>query len=258
MVACSKSPTPTQHPTSSQAATTEKTDDSAAGSVDLGSSSYRPSSLSVVGSVAGTVKLDGPPPPDPERVTVDQAICGTKIDPEVSESNGSAVSNAVVWIADVKTGKPFPVDKRAELSAQKCLLDPRVQAVVVGTTVNVFNDDRLLHRFVFTPLGTQDTLTVMPFFNVGQVVASERLAKAPGIVEIRCARHPWTRGYIAVFDHPYFAVTDDAGNFKIDSLAPGTYKMMVWHEGMDQPVAQQVQIAPNETAKVDLAIRVAH
>lgn len=259
MMACSKgSPPPRQQPTSTQAITTAKTDDSAAGSVDLGSNSYRPGTLSAVGSVAGTVKLDGAPPPDTTRVTVDQAICGTKTDPELTVSKGSAVSNAVVWIADVKTGKPLPVDKRAELSAQKCLLDPRVQAVVVGTTVNVFNDDRLLHRFVFIPLGTHDTLTVMPFFNVGQVVASERLAKTPQIVEIRCTRHPWTRGYIAVFDHPYFAVTDGDGNFKIDSLAPGTYKMMVWHEGMTQPAAQQVQVAANGTAKVDLAIHVAH
>jgi hypothetical protein len=165
------------------------------------------------------------------------------------------VSNAVVWIAGVKTGKQLPVEKRADLSSVKCALDPRVQAVVVGTTMNVYNEDRLLHTLIFTG-STRDTLTKMPFFNNGQMVASERLATKPGIVEVRCALHQWTHGYIAVFDHPYFAVTDANGAFTIDSLAPGRYKMLVWHEGMTQPVAQQIQVAANGTAKVDLAIRV--
>src|SRR5581483_2919938 len=139
--------------------------------------------------------------------------------------------------------KPIPNDKREDLTIDHCQLDPRVQAMVVGSTVDVENEDKLIHRFVFTRAGTHDTLTVMPFFNVAQLVASERLAKAPGIVDIQCAVHPWEHGYIAVLDQPYFAVTADDGTFKIDSLPPGSYKMMVWHDGMAKPVEQQVQVA---------------
>ena len=105
--------------------------------------------------------------------------------------------------------------------------------------MNVFNDDRLLHRLVFVRAGTHDTLAVMPFFNDGQIVASEKLAKKPGIVAVTCALHPWTHGYIAVFDHPYFAVTDKSGRFAIDSIAPGTYKVMLWHEGMGEPIERR-------------------
>jgi hypothetical protein len=159
-----------------------------------------------------------------------------------------------VWIADVKTGKPLPMDKRQELSSEKCLLDPRVQAAVVGTTFNVFNDDKLLHRLVFLDAESHDTLTVMPFFNVGQIVASEHLAKKSGIVEIRCAQHPWTRAYIVVFDSPYYAMTDAQGRFKIDSLPAGTYRVMAWREGMTKPLAQQVQVAAGGEAKVELKL----
>ena len=237
--------------------TTAKTDDSAAGSVDLGGSSYRPGPLGATGSVAGTIKLDGTPPPGPAKTTIDEPVCGTKSDSPVTVApKTGALSNAIVWVADVKTGKPFPMDKRAELATQRCELEPRVQAVVLGATVNVFNDDKSLHRLVFTPIGTHDTLTVMPFFNTGQVVASELLSKSSGIVEVRCARHPWMRGYIAVFDHPYFAVTESDGSFKIDSLPPGTYRMMVWHEGMAKPVEQRVTVAANGTAKVNLGVQV--
>jgi hypothetical protein len=235
-----------------EAATTKS--DNSAGAVDLGGVPYVPGALSAVGSIAGNVKLDGPAPPDRTTITVDQPICGTT--PEAATvATSKGVSNAIVWIADVKSGKDLPVEKRTELSSEKCAIDPRVQAVVVGTTVNVYNEDRLIHTLAFIR-GAHDTLTQMPFFNGGQVVASERLATKPGMVEVRCALHPWTRGYIAVFDHPYFAVTDANGAFAIDSLAPGTYKMMVWHEGMAQPLAQRIQVAANAPAKVDLAIRV--
>jgi plastocyanin len=235
-----------------EAATTKI--DNSASAVDLGSVPYTPLALSAVGSIAGNIKLDGPAPPDTTTITVDQPICGTT--PEAATvATSKGVSNAIVWIAGVKSGKDLPVEKRTELSSEKCAIDPRVQAVVVGTTVNVYNEDRLIHTLAFIR-GAHDTLTQMPFFNGGQVVASERLATRPGIVEVRCALHPWTRGYIAVFDHPYFAVTDANGAFTIDSLAPGTYRMMVWHEGMAQPVAQRIQVAANAPAKVDLAIRV--
>jgi hypothetical protein len=228
-----------------------KIDDSAAGSIDLGTSSYHPRALTSVGSVAGTIKFAGVPPADSVMITKDQQVCGPKTEGPI-EATAKGISNAVVWIADVKTGKPLPIEKRVDLGSEDCALDPRVQAVVVGTTVNVENDDRLIHRLVFTR--GSDTLTVMPFFNTGQMVASERLAKTRGIVEVHCVQHPWTRGYIAVFEHPYFAVTDRNGSFKIDSLAPGTYTMMVWHEGMSKATAQQVQVAANGTAKVDVAI----
>ncbi|HXT14378.1 MAG TPA: carboxypeptidase regulatory-like domain-containing protein [Gemmatimonadaceae bacterium] len=255
LVACGKDAARTQKSGSRTTAVVQKTDDSAAGTVDLGGGSYKPGPVTSSGSLAGTIKLDGAAPA-PVAIDIDQKICGTTAEsPVTTSAKTGGLGGVVVWIANITTGKPFPIDKRAELSSEKCALDPRVQGVVVGTTVNVFNDDKLLHKLVFTPLGTHDTLTAMPFFNEGQVVASERLAKSPGIVEVRCVQHPWTHAYIAVFDHPYFDVTEDDGSFKIDSLPPGTYTVNLWHEGMAKPVTQSVNIAANGTARIDLPIK---
>jgi len=250
--ACSKDSTPGKSSGGRRTAPV-KSDDSAAGTVDLSVNNYRPAPMSSMGAISGTIGLDGTPPSPTVPVTSDQKLCGTTAEGPIV-ANAKGISNAVVWISDVQTGKAFPIEKRISLSSEKCILDPRVDAVIVGTTVNVFNDDKLLHRLVFTRAGTNDTLTVMPFFNVGQVVPSEKLAKEPGIVEVRCAIHPWTHAYLLVFDQPYFAVTEDDGSFKIDSLPPGNYKMMVWHEGMTKPAEQQVQVAAGGTAKVDLKI----
>ena len=54
-----------------------KTDDSAAGTVDVGGSAVFRRSCHRTGTVSGTVRLDGNPPIDTTTITRDQKICGT-------------------------------------------------------------------------------------------------------------------------------------------------------------------------------------
>ena len=230
-----------------------KTEDSAGGTIDLGGSGYSVRPLSASGTLAGVIKLGARSPSDTMTVAKARATCGLHSRAS-STTDTSSLANTVVWIADPKSGKPLPIEKRTELSSDDCMLDPVAQAVVVGTTVNVFNDDKALHRLIFTHVGQHDTLTVMPFFNTGQVVASERLAKEPGVVAVQCANHRWMQAYIVVLDHPYFDVTGDDGSFKIDSIAPGTYDVMLWRPGMAKPMTQRVAIAANGTAKLTLTL----
>jgi plastocyanin len=230
-----------------------KTEDSAGGTIDLGGSGYSVRALSASGTLAGVIKLTGRSAADTMTVAKAREACGMR-GRASSVTDTSSLANTVVWIADPKSGKPLPIEKRTELSSDDCMLDPVAQAVVVGTTVNVFNDDKALHRLIFTHVGQHDTLTVMPFFNTGQVVASERLAKEPGVVAVQCANHHWMQAYVVVLDHPYFDVTGDDGSFKIDSIAPGTYDVMIWRPGMAKAMTQRVAIVANGTAKLGMTI----
>ena len=45
-----------------------------------------------------------------------------------------------------------------------------------------------------------------------------------------CDIHPWMKAYWMVLDNPYFAVTDDKGNFEIKNVPAGTQKVVVWQE----------------------------
>jgi hypothetical protein len=256
--ACSRDSTPSANAAANQPRTAvrrDRTNDSAAGSVDLASPAYKPGPLAAIGSVTGTIKLDGVVKPDTTPITIDQKVCGTHV-PSAIDATPNGLGDVIVWIADAKTGKQLPIMRRIELSSEDCELDPRVQATVSGSTVNVFNDDKALHKLVFLDAATGDTIQRMPFFNNGQVVASEKLAKHAGIVEVRCVQHPWSRAFIATFDHPYFAVTEKDGKFAIDSLPPGKYTVNVWHEGMKQPLSQQVQVDANGSAKLDLSVKI--
>jgi hypothetical protein len=230
-------------------------EDSSAGTLDLGGASYQASKLGAVGTVAGTVTLDGSAAmQEMVPVTKDQRVCGLSAPGAFETNTKRQLSDAIVWIADVNTGKSMPIDKRVTVSSEDCQIDPRVQATINSATVNVFNDDKLLHTIVFLRVGTNDTLLKLPFFNVGQVVPTEKLAKMSGIIEVRCLQHPWTHGYVAVFDHPYFAVTEQDGSYNIDSLPPGKYRMMIWHEGMAQPVERKVKVEEGRVGLVDVSL----
>lgn len=154
---------------------------------------------------------------------------------EVDADSSSPGGETVVWVEGVRQGKPLSNDRRYELESSGCALSPRVQAVLVGGTVDVFNDDVVMHRLVFLRAGTNDTLQTMPFTNGGQIVATERLTKTPGIIEVRCAQHPTERAYIAVFDQPYFDVTVAGGKVTLDSVPTGDYRVRSWHEGLTAP-----------------------
>jgi hypothetical protein len=178
-----------------------------------------------------------------KAVRPDTSSCGIA-------SSAQPASDAVVWIEGIREGKPLPEDRRYELISAGCGLTPRVQGVVVGGTIDVVNDDAVIHRLIFLRAGTNDTLQTMPFTNDGEVVATERLTKTPGIIEVRCAEHPQERAYIGVFDHPYFGIGSAGKPVTLDSIPPGNYRVFAWREGMAAPTAVATRVGPQGRTQV--------
>jgi hypothetical protein len=166
---------------------------------------------------------------------------------------GGGVANVLVWVEGIASGKPLPEVRRETLTIDHCQFQPRVLAVATRTTINVFSMDRAVHHERFIREG-EEVVDSVHTVDDGQVVPSERIADKPGIVEVRCALHPWERGYVAVFSQPYFAVTDEGGNFRIDGLAPGTYTMKLWHPRLSVPIERQVVIVAGGTGRLDVAL----
>ncbi len=188
----------------------------------------------------------------PSGSIVAAAPAEKSLDRYAATDGGSTSRGRRLGHRGIANGKAFAEDKRAELASDQCALEPRVIAMATGTTVNVVNYDRALHTLIFMRAPSRDTLTKMPFFNAGQVVASERLAAHPGLVQVTCAQHPWMHATIAVFGHPYYAVTDTSGRFTIDSLPPGTYTVQAWTQGLARPKSQRITINAGGLARVDM------
>ena len=52
----------------------------------------------------------------------------------------------------------------------------------------------------------------------------------PEIVRINCDLHSWMRGWIVVAEHPFYAVTNEEGEFVFENVPPGKYKLQAWQE----------------------------
>jgi hypothetical protein len=46
---------------------------------------------------------------------------------------------------------------------------------------------------------------------------------------IKCNLHPFLQSRGIIVENPYYAITDEEGNFSIKDVPPGTYKVVAWH-----------------------------
>ena len=205
------------------------------------------------GTITGTVDFDGiPPSPEIIRPTVDQNVCGNSIVAKNLTMSGTRVAGAVVWLTDIRSGKAFPLERRFDLTNDGCTLDPYVQVVLTNGTLIVSNDDRALHTNKFINVGTGQVEGVAPFNDDGEVVPVDRFKEAAE-VEVVCEQHPWTHGWIAVLDHPYYAQTAANGTFSIDGIPAGKYHLRAWHPALGF-VDDSVNVIAGQS--VNLAFRI--
>jgi plastocyanin len=184
------------------------------------------------GAVVGTIKLIGEAPPAGVlHPTVDHAACGSE--PRPSEalrlSSSGGVENAVVFIAHERlegwrSATTFRIDQR------RCVFIPRVLIVPPGSTVEVLNSDGILHNF--------HTLSVLnPRLNLAQPGKARPLRVAfehPEIIPVRCDLHGEgvMRAWVVVASHPYYALTDADGRFRLPGVPQGPRTLEVWHEAL--------------------------
>jgi hypothetical protein len=192
---------------------------------------YTARPLDAFGSVTTVVEIDGSPPADTViQPPVDLAVaCGPAFTRRGVERSGARAAGVVVWIDGLRSGKPLPIDRRFQVTTDRCVLFPEIQPALAGGTLNVENLDATDHRTRITRVDGGDVLATIRQGEEGQVVPNERVLAKPGVLQVTCDVHAWMRAWIAVFDHPYFGTTGRDGAFTLDSVPPGRYAVRAWH-----------------------------
>jgi hypothetical protein len=222
--------------------------------VETPSEAYRAVSVTAGARLTGTVDFTGSLPADSIiNVPPSTQGCGQLTTVRTVERSGTKVGDAIVWLADIRSGKPLPMERRFELANEGCLLTPRVQAVFAPGTLNMASQDVAMHTNHIIDVATGELAGIAPFNDNGEVVPFDRLIKKPAQLEITCELHPWAKAWILVFDHPYFAVTERNGSFTIPDIPAGTYRVRAWHPKLGLK-EQTVTVADGGTATVSLAL----
>ena len=143
----------------------------------------------------------------------------------------SGVAGPSVVYVDTISGKTFPAPTQHPVIDQKGLVfQPHVTAVQVGTTVDFLNSDSVAHNVFWTSIGGNKKLN----HNLGTWPKGDRKSfkfDTPGAVPILCNVHPEMSAYLVVVPTPYFATSDQAGNYNIENVPDGSYTVIAWHEG---------------------------
>ena len=202
-------------------------------------------------TIKGAVRYMGAPLERKKvAVTIDQYICGKEKEPEdlmLSSNNG--IRNAVVWLQNLPPGAKRDWNlPPAKMDQKQCSFIPRVVVVPVGGTVEFLNSDRLLHNV--RSVGKEN-----PPFNRAQPHgrAISFVFKQPEILRVDCDLHSWMRGWVVVAEHPFYAVTNDQGEFMLENVPRGKYTLQVWQESLGN-VTQELIVGDKPTTTVTVGM----
>ena len=192
--------------------------------------SYRAVEVTDTGTISGNVRWQGDlPDPQELEVLVHREACGpTQPTRALRVSEQGGVTDVVVSI-DARRGAELVVPETAlVIDNVGCRFEPHVTLAGVGWPLIFRNSDEVLHNV--HALRDDDTVLDLGLPERGAEV--QRSVTVPGPLRLLCdAGHVWQRAWVHVFEHPYFAVTDERGHFQIGAVPPGQYTLRVWHEG---------------------------
>jgi hypothetical protein len=135
------------------------------------------------------------------------------------------------------------------LDQNGCEYVPHVRAFPAGSEVEIKNSDGILHNIHTYSEKNAPINRAQPKF---KKVIKETF-KAPEVVKVTCDAHNWMLGWFVVQDHPYYAVTDDKGAFKLTDVPPGDYELKVWHETLGEKT-QKVTVGGGAEASANFEL----
>jgi hypothetical protein len=151
------------------------------------------------------------------------------------------VKNVVVWL------RPDDKDPKSKLSKEQihpddamrkpsehvitqpcCMFTERVTVARVGDKLVVKNPAPVPHNFFWSSQSNGEVNQTIPKMDEYKM-PNPLVAEGPPIL-YKCTIHGWMTGYVRIFDHPYYAVTDAEGKFEIKNAPVGKYRLVYWHE----------------------------
>lgn len=198
------------------------------------------------GDVKGRIVWAGDKLPEVVELKVDkdQQHClekGKLVGEEwVVNKDNQGIRWVFVWLTADPTAakKDIPIhpslkeikEKKVTIDQPCCGFVPHALAIREGQIVVAKNSSPIAHNFNYAghPLVNQGKNQLMPpksEFDIDNLRADEKFP-----VSVGCNIHGWMKAYIRVFNHPYFAVTNEKGEFEIKNAPAGDWRLKAWND----------------------------
>jgi hypothetical protein len=227
------------------------------------SASYQENQVSNGGSISGKVRFTGEDqPPLVFRVTKDNEVCGTgEREIDYVRVNGDALTDVVVYLDKIESGKPFPAAlSEASLDQEGCEFKPFLQIMRDRTPLTSINKDSVLHNVHAYALlrgnanGPKRTLFNFNQPDPGSVKKQIKLPGRANALKVECDAHDYMHSFVFVAKNPYFARVEEDGSYRITDVPPGEYTLKAWH-GTLQGQQAKVNVTAGATASVDFLFK---
>lgn len=218
------------------------------------------------GTIKGQVTFRGKePPPKTHLITQDTHICGegTREVDYVKVNNG-ALNEVVVYLTNVKKGKPFTEDViNAQIEQKACAFLPFLAVVANGGELTIINSDPVsynIHAYkILERSSAKPTLfdaSQSPYLG-SQVTQEINLKRRPSSngLKVECERHDFMHGFVFVAKNPYYTIVAEDGTYTIEDIPPGRYKVNAWHGYLKDPRNKRITLEAGKTATIDFEYR---
>jgi hypothetical protein len=210
------------------------------------------------GTIKGQVVFGGKVIPEPKKIDAstnqDKQHCLSKgplfSDEWVINPQNKGVRWVFVWLAPAASGAALPVHPSLKEIKQKevtidqpcCMFVPHALAIRQGQDILAKNSSPVSHNINWTGFKNPGNNILLPS---GSSLKITKLVPDRVPLKLSCNIHSWMSGWVRIFDHPYFAVTDDNGMFEIKLAPAGNYRLVTWQEavGYGPGLRQGVPIA---------------
>jgi|HubBroStandDraft_6_1064221.scaffolds.fasta_scaffold804760_1 hypothetical protein len=194
------------------------------------------------GTVAGQFILEGDIPKLAPLVkqgdtnVKNSEVCAKQEVPDESlvvDEGTKGIANVFVYLAKPPAGMPAELkeskDKIVKFDQKNCHFLPHALIVRTDQTVAILSDDPISHNTHVYPIrqdGKNETIAPDREGKVQwQFTVPEKMPTT-----VKCDIHSWMEARWLIIDHPYAAVTDKQGRFKIENVPAGEHNFLVWHE----------------------------
>lgn len=140
--------------------------------------------------------------------------------------------------------------KRFVMDQREVKFIPRVLAVPVGSTVDFLNSDRTFHNVFSTSEAKKFDLGLYSPGRSRSVTFDN-----PGVVKILCHVHPHMEAFIVVKEHPSFGFTDGRGNYQLENVPLGKFRLEIWHPEFGSRVESFTLVRDGEVLSIDVDLK---